>query len=110
MLWTRSHVAEHLFALLGVKHLHSHKEGVQVASPACKHVPRPEGQSSDIRSSTDPIVSPHLIPGVAVQPLLEALLVQRMANEANGARQHKEAIQVADLDDVLDLSLSKHSI
>ena len=48
---------------------------------------------------------PHLIPGVAVQPLLEALLVQRMADQTDGARQHEQAVQVADLDDVLDLRL-----
>lgn len=47
----------------------------------------------------------YLIPRVAVQWLLEALLVERMANKPNGSRQHKQAVQISNLDDVLDLSL-----
>lgn len=51
---------------------------------------------------------PYLIPGVSVQPLLQALLIKRMANQTNGPGQHKEAVQVAYLHDVLDLSLHVH--
>lgn len=47
----------------------------------------------------------HSLPGVAVQALLQALLVQRMPDQPDRARQHEQAIQVADLDDLLDLSL-----
>ncbi len=49
----------------------------------------------------------HLVPGMAVKTLLEALLIQCMANETNGARQHEQAIEVANLDDVLDLGLRR---
>lgn len=47
----------------------------------------------------------HSVPRVAVQGLLEAFLVEGVAYEADGARQHKQAVQVADLHDVLDLRL-----
>lgn len=42
--------------------------------------------------------SQHVLPGVAVQRLLQPLLVECVADEADGARQHKEAVQIADLD------------
>ena len=51
----------------------------------------------------------HSIPRVAIQGLLETFLVQGVADEPNGARQHKEAIQVANLDDLLDLSLQGYN-
>jgi hypothetical protein len=44
---------------------------------------------------------------VAVQSLLQAFLVEGMPNQPYGACQHKEAVQVADLHNVLDLSLRK---
>ena len=50
------------------------------------------------------------IPRVSVERLLQALLVQCMTDEADGPRQHKKAVQVADLHNVLDLSLSNASL
>ena len=46
-----------------------------------------------------------LIPGVAVQGLLQALLVQGVAYEADGAGQNEQAVQVADGDDAAHLLL-----
>ena len=46
-----------------------------------------------------------LIPRMPVQWLLKTLLIQCMSNQPNGASQDKEAIQVANLDDVCDLRL-----
>jgi hypothetical protein len=40
---------------------------------------------------------------VAVQRLLEALLVQRVPDQPDGARQHEQAVQVADGDDLVHL-------
>ena len=48
----------------------------------------------------------HGLPGVPVEALLQALLIERMANEADRPGQHEEAVQVADLDDLLDLRLA----
>ena len=47
----------------------------------------------------------HLVPWVAVKTLLETLLIQGMANKTNGSRKHEQPVQVADLNDVLDLGL-----
>ena len=47
----------------------------------------------------------YLIPRVAIQALLQALLVESVPNQTNGPRQDKQAVQVADLHNVLDLSL-----
>ena len=49
----------------------------------------------------------HFVPGMAVERLLQPLLVQCMADQANGPRQHKETVQIANLDNVLDLNLQK---
>ena len=46
-----------------------------------------------------------LIPRMPVQWLLKTLLIQCMSNQPNGTSQDKEAIQVANLDDVCDLRL-----
>lgn len=50
------------------------------------------------------------VPRVPVQALLQALLVQGVANEANAPGQHEQTIEVADLDDVFDLSLHTRSL
>ena len=52
----------------------------------------------------------YLIPRVAVEPLLQPLLVERMANQAYGPRQHEQTIQVANLHNVLDLGLRMHGL
>jgi hypothetical protein len=44
---------------------------------------------------------------VPVQRLLQALLVQRVANQSDAARQHKQAVQVANADDVIHLLLAE---
>jgi hypothetical protein len=44
---------------------------------------------------------------VPVQRLLQALLVQRMPNEADAARQHEQSIEVAHADDVVHLLLAE---
>lgn len=39
----------------------------------------------------------HVLPGVAVQRLLQTLLVQRVAHQADGAGHHEQRVQVADV-------------
>jgi hypothetical protein len=46
---------------------------------------------------------------VAVEGLLQALLVEGVANESDGACQHKEAVKVANVDNVVNLSLGEHA-
>lgn len=49
----------------------------------------------------------HILPRVPVQWLLQALLVQCVSNEADAARQHKQAVEVTHCDDVIHLLLSE---
>ena len=44
---------------------------------------------------------------MTIQALLQAFLVQGMPDEPYAPSQHKEPVEVANLDDVLDLSLQR---
>lgn len=50
-----------------------------------------------------------ILPRVAVEGLLEALLIKGVANESNGAGKHKETVEVPDVDNVVNLSLGEHA-
>lgn len=50
-----------------------------------------------------------ILPGVAVEGLLETLLVKGVADEADGPCKHEEAVEVANVDDVINLGLGEHA-
>lgn len=50
----------------------------------------------------------HIFPWVTVQWLLQPLLIKGVSNQTDGASKNKETVEVTDLNNLIDLLLSKH--